>query len=254
MSKAAEPADHRRSIALIPFVLAGIAFIAATAAFFVTGWSRNVGAILCGVSGAVLVFDIPVCVWVLIDWIRTGQPPELNLSPLIPSREEREFHRRLRERPKLNDDEFYETYFAAANVPREVPVRLRRLLENEIGLDLGGVHPDDNLTWADSELDFADVLYLVEDEFHVAIRIEGFAFEDCTLGSLVQLIAQAHALVAGLDPETDGWNPATSEWRDAGVGVVSGPRSAVMDNRRPETTPDPWTARAPNPGFSAKSG
>ena len=170
-----------------------MAVIAATAAFFVTGWSRNVGAILFGVSGTVLIFDLPVCVWVLIDWIRTGQPPELHFSPLIPCREEREFHRRLRERPKLNDDEFYETYFAAANVPPEVPIRLRRLVEDATGLDLDGLHPDDNLIWADAELDFADVLYRIEREFGVAIPLESFTIEDARFGSLVELIAKGSA-------------------------------------------------------------
>jgi hypothetical protein len=205
MNKTAEPValpdqaspniDHYPVVvALVPFVLAWIAVIVAAVGHFVTGWSRNVGCVMFGIAGTVLIFDGPVCLWVFIDWIRFGQPPPLHLSPLIPCREEREIRRRLRNRPKLDDDQFYQAYFAAREIPREVPLRLRQIMEEVTGYDMGGVHPEDNLVWIDLEVDFADVFYHVERDLAVVIRPDQLTtIEDCRFGRLVELIAKEYS-------------------------------------------------------------
>jgi hypothetical protein len=63
--------------------------------------------ILFGLRGTVLVFDLPVCFFILI-----GHPPVLTLALLLPSKEEREFHRALRLRPRLSNDEFFARFYA----------------------------------------------------------------------------------------------------------------------------------------------
>ena len=57
-----------------------------------------------GSFAPILVFDIRVCLLVLIQRLSTGEPPELSLSPRIPCRVERELRRKLCDRPKLTDD------------------------------------------------------------------------------------------------------------------------------------------------------
>ena len=142
----ASTSDNRRTlIALIPFVIAVSGLIVAAILSFWPLLPKGPSAVAFGIVGAILVFDVPVCVLVLVQWLATGEPPELSLSPLIPCREERQFHRNLRERSKLNDDEFYDTFYANSQIPKRFPVQLRTSLENAFGLDFGALHPTDNL-------------------------------------------------------------------------------------------------------------
>ena len=67
----------------------------------------------------VLVVDLPICFLILI-----GKPPIMTLSPLIPSAEERANWKRLKERELLDDDAFYERFYAGTGIPKEIPLRL----------------------------------------------------------------------------------------------------------------------------------
>jgi hypothetical protein len=107
VSGAEEIADERRRfyIALIPLVVALPGLVLALVLWFLP----HGGAIpvLFGIVVAILAFDLPACIYVLIPWLRTGKPPELSFAPLLSSPEVRRFHRHLQKRPKLNDDDFY---------------------------------------------------------------------------------------------------------------------------------------------------
>ena len=183
--------DSRRTlIALIPFMIAVPSVIVAAILWFVVPLPKGPNSIAFGVVGAILVFDLPVCVFVTVQWLAAGQPPALSLSPLIPCREERAFRRNLRERPKLNDDDFYDRFYAASSIPRHVPIQLRTLLATHLGLDLGALHPSDNLIDANTELDWADVLDDVNQTFGIAVPYDIFERLDGTFDSLVYCVAQ----------------------------------------------------------------
>jgi hypothetical protein len=198
---------RRTVIALIPFVIAVPALIVA-----VILWRSSLPATatapLFGIVGAILGFDVPVCVFVLVKWLRAGEPPELSLAPLLPTRQEREFRRALRERRKLDDEAFYEEFYAHSDVPSHLPAKLRRLLETITGLNLASLWPSDNLVeGADGEIDWADVFYLMEREFKVSIPRERWREFDGTFRSLLGLI------VARAD-KTDGSGDSTISRED----------------------------------------
>jgi len=186
----APTSDNRRTwIAMIPFLIAVLGLIVAVFLWFASPLPREPKAIALGIVGAILVFDLPVCVFVAVQWLATGEPPELSLSPLIPSREEREFRRNLRERPKLNDDEFYARFYADSSIPKHLAVQLRALLATQFGLDLGALHPLDNLIYADVELDWAFLMDEINEEFDIVVPEEMIGKLDGTFDSLVRCIA-----------------------------------------------------------------
>jgi hypothetical protein len=184
--------DRRVLIALIPFCIAlpGVAMIA----WLLFGrslsdqmdWVSVVFGVMCGV----LAFDLPVCLLVAIQWIATGEAPELSLSPLIPTREERRFHRTLRERQRLDDDEFYSVYYAESGIPKRLTVQLRASLQSELGFDLGGLHPLDNLTYADSEIDWGDIIYRINRDFKVVFPEAVITETNYTFDSFVRCLTQ----------------------------------------------------------------
>jgi hypothetical protein len=128
------------------------------------------------------IVAIPICFLYLI-----GKPVVMTLSPLIPSAESRKFWRQLNERPPLKDEEFYARYYEGSGIPRDIPARLRRSL---LDLDplLDRAIPTDFLYLLDDELDFADVLYLIEREFDLRFTETDHKRLDGTLDNLIRLI------------------------------------------------------------------
>jgi hypothetical protein len=180
--------DPRARTALIPFLIAVPSILVAALLWFWQPFPLGYISIAIGVIGAILAFDLPVCALVVFEWLRTGQPPELSLSPLIPSREEREFRRILRTRPKLNDDDFYATFYSDSPIPKSLVVQLRKSLECAFGLDFGALQPTDNLILADPELDWADIVFRLNREFGIRLTNEMFGKFDGTFDSLVALV------------------------------------------------------------------
>lgn len=181
---------RQKTIALIPFKIAIPCLFIAAILWFLTPLPEEYNAIVIGIFGAILVFDIPVCVTVLIQWVSTGEPPELSLSPLIPTYEQREYRRVLRDRPKLNDDEFYNTFYADSGIPKQLAVQLRMSLEHCYGLDFGGLHPRDNLIYADDEIDFHDVIIRIKREYEIEIPNRRMSKAEATYDFLLQCISE----------------------------------------------------------------
>jgi len=57
-------------------------------------------------------------------------------------------------------------------IPRNIPIRLRKLYEEIIGVDFSALRPEDNHAVIYDELDFADVIYRVGRKFGLNIPIE----------------------------------------------------------------------------------
>jgi hypothetical protein len=97
--------------------------------------------ILVGVLGVVLVFDLPVCLFLLWDWASSGKVPELPLGrllwelfPLADIYDERAFQHTLSAREDLTGDEFYQRYYQGTGVPQAVVLRLLAIYSKSFAL------------------------------------------------------------------------------------------------------------------------
>jgi hypothetical protein len=184
-------ADTRRvTIALVPFVVAGIALTSAVWLWIGRPLSNDLTGVVIGVLGSVLVFDLATCVYVLVKWQRNGIPPDLVSELMMTTSEERAFHGSLRARPKLKDDEFYDAYYAQSGVAKHLVTQLRRVLEHVSGCDLGGLQPGDNLAYVDGELDIADVLDRIERELNIQLDWDELRRSEVTFDFLVRVVAR----------------------------------------------------------------
>lgn len=89
-----------------------------------------------------------------------------------PSATERAYREKFRQRPRLDDDAFFEQLYSQTDVPRDVVVRLRRACRESLGIDPAFLRPEDNLAMIWDDVDFGDVLYHVGRSFKVKIPPE----------------------------------------------------------------------------------
>ena len=90
------------------------------------------------------------------------------------------FERELAGRPELDDESFYEAYYGGSGIPRDIPVRVRKVYVEQLGDCWKGVRPGDNACEAYPDLDFAELLYEIEDEFGIKIPDEAMRTMDGT--------------------------------------------------------------------------
>jgi acyl carrier protein len=68
----------------------------------------------------------------------------------LPTKESRIRKRKLKQlyesRQPLGDDEFHEMFFESRGVPKNIVVKIRRILEDEFLLDMSRIIPDDDFT------------------------------------------------------------------------------------------------------------
>ena len=108
-------------------------------------------------------------------------------------RHERAFARTIRQRIDLSDDEFYERFYAAADIPREVPVKARTALGEVFDLPRERLRPDDDFALYD-DVDLADVIYRIE----WSLAFQGGEHDwtkmpDGSLNSIVHYVAARYA-------------------------------------------------------------
>jgi hypothetical protein len=118
--------------------------------------------------------------------------------PFFTDERERHFHRMLRGRRQLSACEFFKTYYSGSEIPQEVVVRLRTMLEDATGYYLGGMHPSDNLVYVDCELDWADVLFRIKRGFDVVVTPDMLNGPEVTFDYLVKCIIGARRCEASL--------------------------------------------------------
>lgn len=171
--------DSKTRIASVPFVLAILALLAVLLVDH---------PVVSAVCFSVLVFDIPVCLFVGWEWIRNGEAPEVNLSPLIPSRAERELMKNLRTRPGLTDDEFYSTFYGGSGIPKASVSSIREILAEQIGMDHSALLPDDDMILIDPEIDWSIIIDEVEREFCVRFTDSELESAPATLDFFVQRV------------------------------------------------------------------
>ncbi len=107
------------------------------------------------------------------------------LSNAFSSRYERE----LLSRPQLDDHAFYEAYYGGSGIPEDIPIRVRKVYVEQLGGCWKGVRPDDKVCEAYPDLDLAEVLYEIEDEFGIKILDEAMKTMDGTFDAIVRCVA-----------------------------------------------------------------
>jgi hypothetical protein len=81
----------------------------------------------------------------------------LAIFPILGARQhKREIEKAFGGRVPLDEGEFYARYFAADGVPMFVVLGVRRILEDELGIDLSRLHPEDGF--------MTDLIFFFEDE------------------------------------------------------------------------------------------
>ena len=89
---------------------------------------------------------------------------------------------------ELDDDTFYQLYYGNTAVPKDIPVRLRKVLVRQMRRRWLRVTPEDWFIESD-ELDFADLLDEIGDEFGVPIPDEDVQQLEPVFNSIVQYLA-----------------------------------------------------------------
>ena len=107
------------------------------------------------------------------------------LSHAFTSRLERE----LLSRPQLDDQAFYEAHYGGSGIPEDIPIRVRKVYVEQLGDCWKGVRPDDNVCEAYPDLDLAELLYEIEDEFGIKIPDEEMKKMDGTFDAIVRYVA-----------------------------------------------------------------
>jgi len=92
-----------------------------------------------------------------------------------PSAKERDYREKFRQRPRLDDEVFFEQFYSQTDVPKDVVVRLRLACRESLGIDPAVLRPEDNLAVIEDDVDFGDVLYRVGRKFKMKIPPEALA-------------------------------------------------------------------------------
>jgi hypothetical protein len=202
----------------VPFVIAAVCGLALAVTSNISFVNQRAYAVCFVAATVILIYDVPVCLWVLWFYLNTGEPPKLNFEPLYPTAERRallrdcerrqqELLRAWKERPQLDDEAFYRAFYADSGIARWIAVRVRREMQKMLGRSLAGVHPGDDLELAEPEIDFADVFDRLARLFRIVIpwRTGAVSYKanseipfDGTFDSLVRVVAACQARKDGM--------------------------------------------------------
>lgn len=85
---------------------------------------------------------------------------------------------------------FFNTYYAKTSVPKDIPIRLRKIFVEQLGSRWKRVKPHDRPTDEDDELDFSELLSEIEHEFGIAIPEEQAQRMDGSFDGIVRYVAR----------------------------------------------------------------
>ena len=97
------------------------------------------------------------------------------------------------DREAVDERTFYERYFQNNGVPADVAIKVRRILEDELGVDLSRLTAEDDFTrnlsffWEYDSLTDVEVVMRIEEEFGIKISDEE-AGKTHTVKNLVDLV------------------------------------------------------------------
>src|SRR5580765_2082683 len=87
-SKPKSASKSQWSTAMLPFLIAAVSILVAWASVHSTLMNRELVATICVVVFLILLFDLPICATVLLDWIQKGRPPAVSFWPFLRKPEE----------------------------------------------------------------------------------------------------------------------------------------------------------------------
>ncbi len=115
------------------------------------------------------------------------------LSVLGSRQRERELEKMFGGRESLTEEQFYEQYFAAEGVPKDVVLGVKHIFERELDVDFSRLRPEDdfgsnlNYFWQEDDLADVDVLKSFEKEFGIEL-VQADASRMGTFRSFVQVV------------------------------------------------------------------
>jgi hypothetical protein len=112
----------------------------------------------------------------------------------------RRYARDLRGRPLLDDRAFSEAYYGGSGIPENIPVRSRKVYAEQLGRLGLRVRPEDRATDFYPDLDLADLLSDVGDEFGIKILDEAMREVDGSFDAAVRYLA-SHPSIRERGPE-----------------------------------------------------
>jgi hypothetical protein len=104
-----------------------------------------------------------------------------------------DLERQMAERPLLDDEAFYQLYYGSTDIPRGIPIRVRRVLGEQLGPHWLRVRPEDNIPLI-LDIDIAEILFEMEEEFGVKIPPQAMRSMDGSFDSVVRYIANPRYL------------------------------------------------------------
>jgi acyl carrier protein len=96
------------------------------------------------------------------------------------------FEREMMSRPQLDDGAFC---YGGSGIPEDIPGRVRKVYVEQLGDCWKAVRPEDNVCEAYPDLDLAELLYEIEDEFGIKIPLEDMKKMDGTFDAIVRYVA-----------------------------------------------------------------
>jgi acyl carrier protein len=88
---------------------------------------------------------------------------------------------------EFEDETFYRSYYAATPIPKTIPLRVRKVLIEQLGSRWWYVKPEDWLL--EDDLDFADLLEEIGEEFGMSIPFEDMQQLEPVFDAVVRYIA-----------------------------------------------------------------
>jgi acyl carrier protein len=89
---------------------------------------------------------------------------------------------------ELDDDAFYRLYYGNTTIPKDIPIRVRKVCVEQMGRRWLRVKPEDWLIEND-DLDFFDLMDEIGDEFDITIPNEDIQRLDASFDSVVRHLA-----------------------------------------------------------------
>ena len=122
-------------------------------------------------------------------WTANHETPFHHPGRLLSNAFSSRFDRELLTRPSTDDQAFYEAHYGGSGIPEDIPIRVRKVYVEQLGDCWKGVRPDDNVCESYPDLDLAELLYEIEDEFGIKIPEEEMRKMDGTFDAIVRYVA-----------------------------------------------------------------
>jgi acyl carrier protein len=100
-------------------------------------------------------------------------------------RSEREYHETCQQRPHLSDDEFIQRFYPN-EIDRAVPLRVRRILAEQLGFDR--VEPQDRPCDILQDIDLSAIVWEIAEDFGLSIDDSEIASLDGSVDSIIKLV------------------------------------------------------------------